>query len=542
MKLMGEACQRRHLRAPAEDGGTLVDPPLSAVGELIEHNAQAAATCDYDIGGRPLSRLAGDARRELLEAAWDYTRAYRDVPLPSRDGATPVLVAGHQPQLFHPGVWFKNFVLSALARRHGGVAVNLAIDSDTIKSASLRVPTGSVSEARLENVPFDAQTAEIPYEERAIIDRQCLESFGTRAARTIAPLVDDPLLGKFWPLVVERARQCGNLGECIAQARHQQEGLWGAQTLEIPQSRVCGLPSFYWFACHLLAHLPRLWEQYNRSVADFRRANHVRSTAHPVPDLAIDDDWLEAPFWIWNAADPRRRRLFARQRGDEIVLTDRNGAEYPLTLTPEGDVDRVAGQLAELASRGVRLRTRALITTLFARLCLGDLFLHGIGGAKYDQVTDLLIERFFGVKVPCYMTLTGTLRLPIERPGVTPDDARRIDHQIRELAYQPERFLPAASDTQAEALVREKRVWIGTTATPENARLRCREIRRINEALQPSIEGARRRLVDERHEATNMLRARAVLASRDYAFCLYPAAALQSLMESGTAIEEDRNS
>ena len=69
--------------------------------------------------------------------------------------------------------------------------------------------------------------------------------------------------------------------------------------------------------------------------------------------------------------------------------------------------------MAELAGRGIRLRTRALITTLFARLFLGDLFLHGIGGAKYDQVTDLLVERFFGVKPPGYMTLTATLRLPI---------------------------------------------------------------------------------------------------------------------------------
>ena len=46
------------------------------------------STYDYDIGGRPLSHLITDARRELLEAAWDYTRTYRDVPLPSIYGPT----------------------------------------------------------------------------------------------------------------------------------------------------------------------------------------------------------------------------------------------------------------------------------------------------------------------------------------------------------------------------------------------------------------------------------------------------------------------
>jgi hypothetical protein len=533
MKLMSEACgQRKRLRAPPESGGTLVDPPPADVGELVEHNAAAAATYDYDLGGRPLAQLAGDARRELLEAAWDYTRAYRDVPMPQLSGATPVLLAGHQPQLFHPGVWFKNFVLAALAQRHCGVAVNLAIDSDTIKTASLAMPTGSVAQPRVENVPIDHQSAEIPYEERAIVDRDCLESFGRRAAETIAPLVSNPLVREFWPLVVERAGECNNLGECLAQARHRQEGLWGSATLEIPQSRVCSLPSFYWFASHLLAHLPRLWEQYNRSVADFRRANHVRSMAHPVPDLAADDGWLEAPFWIWSQDDPRRRRLFARQRGDEIVLSDRSGNEHALALEPEGDVDRAAGQLHDLAARGLRLRTRALITTLFARLCLGDLFLHGIGGAKYDQVTDLVIERFFGLKPPCYMTLTATLRLPIARDSVTPDDARRIDHQLRELVYHPERFLDGAADGQAGALVREKLDWIATEPTPPNARLRCQKIRATNEALQPWLAETRQRLIAEREHAAGLLRAQAILDSREYAFCLYPPEQLEKLMRS----------
>ena len=263
--------------------------------------------------------------------------------------------------------------------------------------------------------------------------------------------------------------------------------------------------------------------------------------AHPVPDLAIDDGWLEAPFWIWDRADPRRRRLFARQRGDEIVLTDRAGTEYALALEPEGDVDRAAGQLAELASRGVRLRTRALITTLFARLCLGDLFLHGIGGAKYDQVTDLLIERFFGVKAPCYMTLTATLRLPLAGANVSIDDARRIDHQIRELPYHPERFFEPSANGETDALVAEKRKWIATVPTAENARLRCHKIRGVNESLQPWIAETRSRLLGERERIAGPLRGQSMLASREHAFCLYPADELKALMHSGTTIEENGN-
>lgn len=530
MTLMGEACEHRPLRAPRENGGRLIDPPLDAVSDIIAQNAVATVESDYDLQGRPLAQLAAQARAELVEAAWRYTTTYRDAPRPDQQASQRVLVAGHQPQLFHPGVWFKNFALSALARQHGAVAVNLAIDSDTIKTASLRVPSGTPRAPRAEMVPFDRASAEIPYEQRPIVDRQCLESFGRRAAETISPLVADPLLREFWPLVVERARHCDNLGQCLAQARHQQEGQWGATTLEIPQSQVCSLPAFRWFASHLLARLPRLWEQYNRSVADYRRANHVRSNAHPVPDLAIEGDWLEAPFWIWDRDNPRRRRLFVRQRGDEIVLADRLGLERALPLSPEGDAQRAVDALAELADAGICLRTRALITTLFARLFLGDLFLHGIGGAKYDQVTDLLIERFFGLKPPGYLTLTATLRLPIDYEVVTADDARRVHQQLRELAYHPERRVNG-DDGQVATLLRQKQSWIDLPRTYDNAIARHQAITSVNRQLQDWLGEERRALVERRDHIAQAARAQAILNSREYAFCLYPPQLLQQLMQ-----------
>jgi hypothetical protein len=249
-----------------------------------------------------------------------------------------------------------------------------------------------------------------------------------------------------------------------------------------------------------------------------------------VPDLIAVDDWLEAPYWIWDTTNPSRRRLFVRQRGDEIILSDRHDFEAALSLTPEGDAARAVDQLAELAGRGIRIRTRALVTTLFARLLLSDLFLHGIGGAKYDQVTDAIIERFFGLKPPEYMTVTATLRLPIARPEITVEDGRRIGAQLRDQAYHPERYLAVDGDAALAALVERKRQWIATEPTPENARQRCRSIRAANEQMQPYLEAERHQLLDERASIETSLRASAILASREYAFCLYPEAALRQLM------------
>ena len=118
----------------------------------------------------------------FLAAARQYTSSYRDVAAPTT--AERILLAGHQPQLFHVGVWFKNFVLARLARDERAVAVNLVIDSDTLKEASLRIPGGTVAEPIAAPVPFDAATAELPFERRAIRDHELFAGFGGSRRRS----------------------------------------------------------------------------------------------------------------------------------------------------------------------------------------------------------------------------------------------------------------------------------------------------------------------------------------------------------------------
>ena len=539
---MGNHARPRQFQTPRDDGGKLVAPPVGACAELIDGNQQRLAACDYDVHGQTLAELAAAARRELLDEAWIYTRGYCDAgasPASGAPGSIPALVlAGHQPELFHPGVWLKNFTLDRVARGHGAVAINLLVDSDTMKASSLRVPTGTVARPRVEAVLFDQPATAMPFEERRIIDRGLFESFAERAAQKIEGLVPSQLVSDFWPDVVRRSRDTDRLGECLAQARHIWEQTWGTATLEIPQSRVCSLPAFQRFAAHLLAHLPRLWDIYNAALFEYRRANHVRSHAHPVPELAAEGEWLEAPFWIWRADDPVRRPLFVASRRDRIVLTDRAGWENSLDLSADAAPDRAMEQLQALARGGVRLRTRALITTMLARVLLGDLFLHGIGGAKYDQMTDVLVERFFGLQPPDYMVVSGTLRLPIEYRRGAATELCRSRQTMRELAYHPERFVdPPAGKTRCERCegqsrhgetgepgrsIESKREWIATPKTPENAPARHQAIRAANEALRPWVAERRETLGREIERLEGQARAEAILGSREYSFCLYP--------------------
>jgi hypothetical protein len=70
--------------------------------------------------------------------------------------------------------------------------------------------------------------------------------------------------------------------------------------------------------------------------------------------------------------------------------------------------------------------------TLFLRLLVADQFVHGIGGGRYDQVTDHLIQRHFALAPPKYAVTTATLFFP------TAVGQRRID--LRPLRQESRRL------------------------------------------------------------------------------------------------------
>ncbi|MEZ6070165.1 MAG: hypothetical protein R3C10_07760 [Pirellulales bacterium] len=548
MTQSGSSMEYRRLRAPRHDRGILIEPALEQVGEVLRANAESQRSSTCQIGDRCIRELARSARQTTIAAALGYTAAYRDVPDVGADAAERLFMAGHQPQLFHPGVWFKNFVLDRLTRQYGGVAVNLVIDNDTAKAASIRVPGGSVRRPTASAVAFDTSSMPIPFEERDVHDWATFESFAQRVGDEIAPLVDDPMVRDFWPAVVERARATGRLGLALAQARHALEGRWGTETLEVPLSTVTDSAAFWWLAAHLLCELPRLFDVYNRTVLAYRRVNHIRSANHPVPLLERSGDWTEVPLWVWTDENPRRRHLFARRVGGELELGDRGKVAARVPLGSGGDWSATAAALGELGQRGIKVRPRALVTTLFARLFLTDMFMHGIGGSKYDELTDAILRDFFHVEPPIYATVSATLKLPIERPSVSSDDLADVVDALRQMRYHPERFLTdqhvavsgpdAAAAEQIDEMIEEKRRWLAIEPNRENARQRCHGIRAANDALQPWLDAQRRELIERREELSAQLRAESILGSRDYAFCLFPRKKIEGFMlefDSGTA-------
>jgi hypothetical protein len=264
-------------------------------------------------------------------------------------------------------------------------------------------------------------------------------------------------------------------------------------------------------------------------VHDYRRAHGLRNRNQPVPDLARDGDWLEAPLWAWRAGQGQRGRLMVRRADDGLRLRV-SGEEWP-TLPHAGDAGRLVAALAGLEGQGLKLRFRALTNTLFARLFVCDLFLHGIGGGKYDELTDAIVRRYYGAEPPHYLVLSGTLLLPLPSYPTTADDCRKLSRLRRDLEHNPQRFLrPGAGlDPITADLLRQKEERIARRpADATGKKRRWRVLRSLNEQLRPALEERRQRAAEQLAACRRQLRANAVLRRRDYAFCLHPEAELRA--------------
>jgi len=195
-----------------------------------------------------------------------------------------------------------------------------------------------------------------------------------------------------------------------------------------------------------------------------------------------------------------------------------------------GDFSSTVRAWLELEGRGLKVRSRALTTTLYSRLLLGDLFIHGIGGAKYDELTDELIRLFYGLEPPAFLVLTATLFLPLPHYHATPEKCRQLAHQCRDLHWNPQRHLDEAriADPQAEVLAQNKRMLAaGTDGTRPERRRRFRELRRLTEELRQYVSGREQQLAREQRQCQQEQEANEVLRRRDYAFCLYPESRLR---------------
>ncbi len=524
----------RSYRAPREDQSRLFVPELDQVQACIDENRKRFADTTMRWMDVPVSTVREWAREETIDQAQAYTYRYLPaslrVSIPNREtrSKTPLIISGHQPELFHPGVWFKNFLLSSLSEKHSGIGVNILVDHDLARTFALSVPfLAKDGQLYKETLSVDTDRPNWPWEHAKATDLSLWRGFSADVIDRLRSVgIAKPLLCELWPNVIGALEQGWNLGEALSAARHIVERSNGLQTLELPFSRLASERSFACFVGELLTRIDAVHEAYNAARHDYRLHNKIKNRLQPLPALARDGDWFEAPFWVYSAADPVRRALWVFQDGNRFRLSDRQ--QWQIELPSIRYFEEWFREWCELKAVKVSIRPRALTTTTFLRLAVADLFIHGIGGGKYDQMTDQIVRLLWGGPEPHFLVATATLHLPVtasEEKNVKSFGVSEgaVLQRIRDWRFSPERLCVGDTSSQELATLTDaKRKLLLRNPTRHEKPAWHGEIQRLNESIREQLPDSEVGLREVLQESQNRARESTIRTSREYSFALFP--------------------
>jgi len=423
------------LAAPREHLGLLVEPAAVEVHAALAARADEALA-RVVVAGRPLGAWRDDVRRRLSLAG-------------------PVIAAGHQAEFFHAGVFAKTIAAHVLAAGAGGTPLFVLVDSDVPKTRSLTVPEITAGGLRRVEVRVPACDLQRPIECQPGGSRQEWLDFFVQVG-SLYEHYDAALLRPFADAWVDTDQH--DLDLCAALARgwtamEECLGLNGVRHLRL--SQLCATAAFRAFAAHLMLHAPRLAADYNMAVAAYRQRHRIRTPSRPVPPLVVSGEVAETPLWVFRCEGSRQRLHVADQDSHVQLLAGREPIAE-LSKSSLANPERLADPWP-FEHAGWRLRPRALALSAFLRLFVADLFIHGIGGAMYDEVTDEWLSRFFGIQPPPWCCVSATVLLPLPRTGVRVADLLAARRQTRDVVYNPQRYVrnvPPELCAERTALIR----------------------------------------------------------------------------------------
>ena len=515
--------------APRDRDAVVLGPPPRHWPDLLAAGHRRLADEGRPVGGLPLREARSRLRGHLVgvNAAYLARFGIDDVTLPA-DG--PLVVCGHQPEVSHAGVWIKNVVCARLAAATGGAALHVLTDNDECSQHALAVPTGDAAAALLGHVAFDEATDRIAYEERQVHDREAVARFAPTAAAEMAAFGLTTSLPTFWDAATAALEPGDRLRDVLAAGRRAVDRGVGVATAETPLSMVLDHEVCRRFFADLLLRAGEFRGVHQRRLREYRREHGIGSRNHPVADLAVRDDLVETPLWVWGAGRPQRCRLFVCVGSGRCVLHD---GDRPLATLPAGSPEQLAAALAD-AEPQVKVRPRALMTTALLRLLVADLFVHGIGGGQYDVLTDRICDDFLGMAPPPYAVATATLRLPIA-PAYDADRHHALQVRLRELEWNPDRHIDDQLREQEPiaGLIEEKFELMEDAGTSRRERrARFRRFRELNDQLRPLVVRQARDVTARLNECDLHRASAEILGGRGFAVCLHSRRRLAELADA----------
>lgn len=562
-------------KVPGNDKEMFVEPSIDRIPDLVLTNRGKILDYRFRIAGIPFQTLRDETRKDIIYKSICYTRGIKSLFCENQQGVNlyvrnrsqngllyqeggdkssvretaldyetikniPIIQTGHEPVFYYPGIWIKNHLVHYISEKLKGLGVNMIVDNDACNTGFMYMPDLSQEPAVVQKVMLVEGKHKMAYEEIKFDDvrvfmqfrEEVLVLFKNNASCQKAKMTNEcmqTLFEGFMDAVIRYYnRGCVDMAGLLTATRCALEKEFQVDNLEVPVSWICDTDGFYYFLLHIIYDSSRFTGIYNDKLAEYRYIHKIRSKANPLTDLMIMENLIEIPFWVWKTGG-NRGKCFVLNEKESIKVTD--GSDSLVTLGKNEEVIQHISRLKALVNAGIKLRPRAITTSMFSRLLFSDVFIHGIGGAKYDIITDEIIKEYFGVDPPTFVTISAALFLPWEAFDLDIGDLQRRQHDLKDMCYNPERY--ASKETQRDMgfmqKVEEKQALVREmTACSTNDKKRYfNRIKELNSLMFLRMHDEVLRRQEEVRIMHNKLMYNEVVKFREYPIYLYSMPLLQ---------------
>ena len=531
---------------PKNNREIFIKPAYDDIPGLIELNKERFKSYSFDINGIPFSRFREQVRSETLKKAGEYTEKIKSLcsklnvagteNLPSIDDAyksgKDIIETGHSPILAHPGVMIKHGLVNSIAKKVDGVGINMVVDNDACHDDYLNIPNINGPDSSVERIEFISGLYNLAFEEIRYTDSAQLTAFKESVLKVLHSPDMKKTFEDFINPVIRLSGETLGFTDLFTCARHAFLLRFGIGNLEVPVSLISETEPFLNFFLHITANARSVVNIYNAKLGEYRRLKKISSRANPLPDLMEKGYVVELPFWVWCEGEPRKSLYASAADNSRISVICEDKIIEHFDFGENSSSSENLNRLGDLISKGIKIRPKAIVNTMYSRMFLSDLFIHGIGGAKYDLVTDEIIREFFGVEPPAYATVSATLHLPYKPFNVSNDDVTALKHVIKDMGYNPDKYASGEimEDAGMKSMVSEKKELIAGEAHNSEEKHRAFErLKELNDLMKEEIRPLVEEKENELEDLEKRLKYNSIVTNREYPFCIYPESILGEL-------------
>lgn len=314
-----------------------------------------------------------------------------------------VIMTGHQPILYYPGIFVKLILASEIAKQFNGEAYYLVLDTDreNVFWKFIFYKNSYYRKDLILNNPKEILLNQLLEENKK---EQLLEflkewelQFYFIFEPNFVPEIKSKLKKIYQYISTSKKIKISELSIFLNEIFIKELNL---KIRPIFLSNILNTKTYKYIYEFIKSNYKKFYKIYNTLLNDFRKEHHIQNTAIPFPNLKEN----ELPFWKSNGYI--RRTLLLEEDNNCLILP------------------------------------KAVIISLIIRGFLSDLMVHGVGGGFYDLVVERILNEFLGFSISPFITTTATV-YPSYKASISFsfEEKEKILNQLRIWKFNPEYFI-----------------------------------------------------------------------------------------------------